>query len=186
MRRPRVLSTSPAVTQEKALEIANNFEPDFAAKTRAQMLTHRSRSSFQNSYGPTRSNVRDGSRERDADAVMMVTGWAASWASMTARPIRAQVGGTAGALRSVRAHCRGADRAARWCRCGRAPAEQVARKSKKMSPKSKEPRVGMAYITATCRGSNRRLAHPGRGAGREGRDGRVPFLPPTRPRGRVV
>ena len=47
MRRPRVLSTSPAVTQEKALEIANNFEPDFAAKTRAQVLIHRSRSSFQ-------------------------------------------------------------------------------------------------------------------------------------------
>ena len=41
MRRPCVFSTSPTVTEEKALEIANNFEPDFAAKTRAQVLVHR-------------------------------------------------------------------------------------------------------------------------------------------------
>ena len=36
----------------------------------------------------------------------------------------------------------------------------VARKSKKMAPNSKELSVGLAYITATCRGSNRRLATP--------------------------
>jgi len=56
----------------------------------------------------------------------------------------------------------------------------LARKSKEMAPNSKDLRVGLAYITATCRGSNHRhLAYLGRGAGREGRDWRVPLVPPT-------
>jgi hypothetical protein len=43
VRRPRVLSTASTVTQEKTLELSKNFEPDLAAKTRAQVLVgHRS------------------------------------------------------------------------------------------------------------------------------------------------
>lgn len=42
MRRPRVLSTAAAMTQEKPLELANDFEPNFAAKTRADVFAHQS------------------------------------------------------------------------------------------------------------------------------------------------
>jgi hypothetical protein len=41
MRRARVLSAAAAVTQEKALETANNLEPHFAAKTGAPIIAHR-------------------------------------------------------------------------------------------------------------------------------------------------
>ncbi len=54
MRRPRILSTSPAMTEEELFEIAIDLEANFAAKTTTEVLAHRTLLSKLHSYAHAR------------------------------------------------------------------------------------------------------------------------------------